>query len=162
MPKMKYFLPQNAPKVSADVRWSDTVMPKDPIQTQAFLMNEKEVMQRLASAVQVMRCLPPVKVQGYVSSWPKLPSVSESDTVLTDVPFKPTPKEVDEMEDVIFHWLTPLSIEEKHILLKRAGGMGWKRLAFEYGISIRTVQRRVKRLLGQVSEYVRQLGQKTC
>lgn len=161
MSEIKYFLPQNTPKVSADVRLSDTVMPKDPIQTRALLTNEKQVMQRLTSAVQVMRCMPSVKVQGYVSSWPNISCVSESDTVFADIPFKPTPKEVDEMEDVIFHWLTPLSIEDKHILLKRAGGMGWKRLAFEYGISIRTVQRRVKRLLGCILEYVHQLGQKT-
>lgn len=151
------FLPQNAPVVSAQVHLCDVPTPAC-LKRRAALNTEKDVMERIEAAVKVLRCLPPVRVQGYGSGWPDMPtvpSVIESEAGDT-VPFRPTPWEVDDMEDVIFHWFKPLSTDDKRMLWKRAGGMGWKRLAFEYGASIRTMQRRVHKLLGGILDTLRQ------
>lgn len=153
------FLPQNTPVVSASVRLRDVPLPTACLKRRAALVSEKDVMEQIEAAVKVLRCLPPVRARGYVSNWPDMPTVptlAETPETAAAVPFRPTPCEVDNMEDVIFHWLEPLSTDDKRLLWKRAGGMGWKRLAFEYGASIRTVQRRVNRLLGDILAMLRQ------
>lgn len=119
--------------------------------------HEKEVFERVRMACDVIRSLPPVKVKGYSITWPEMLDEAEETRRKDDkdvMPFRATPREIDEMEDVLFNWFSVLSLYEKQLLWKRGNHMGWKRLAYENHLSVRSVQRYIKKACQKILAYL--------
>lgn len=64
--------------------------------------------------------------------------------------FHPTPKEIDDADEVQFEWLAHLTVQERRLLWKRFSGMGWKRVAAEDDISERTARNYVNKALEKI------------
>lgn len=71
----------------------------------------------------------------------------ESKSISDKMYFHPTPKEIDDADDVQFKWLPCLSLIERRLIWKRFSGMGWKRIAGEEGISERTARNYINKAL---------------
>ena len=87
----------------------------------------KAVAQEIKFAAEVMKRLPPVKVQGYHNTWPSvLFDVYER---LANEPRRKiiafNPVEITRMEEVIFEWLKVLDAEETKLVWARAEAVSW-------------------------------------
>ncbi len=104
---------------------------------------EKMVEAYLEEAAKVMRALPPVRVQGYFSTWPE-PIHDYWIVYGRDDParnrFRPTPFQIDRMEYVLT-WLRWPSLLERRIIWDRANRIPWKVLEHRYQSSRTTLWR---------------------
>jgi len=99
---------------------------------------------RLIEAADVMKRLPPVRVQGYISSWPAiLPEFSDLVGQEPTLPrcLAPAANAVTRMDQTL-EWLRWLEVEDAKLVWSRAEGKPWKVLACRFGLSVRTAQRR--------------------
>lgn len=103
----------------------------------------KTVAEAVEEAAHTLRRLPPVKVRGYVSSWP--PTIREfweaygwHDTKVRLGP--PAPDAIDRMDEVL-HWLLILEPDEVRLVWLRAEGVRWKSIAYRFGIDRSTAWR---------------------
>lgn len=104
----------------------------------------ERVEERLIEAADVMKRLPPVRVQGYFSVWPAiLPDFG--DLVGREPPRlrRPAPASdaIDRMEAAM-PWLRWLEPEDAKLVWARAEGTPWKPLCWRFGISRATACRR--------------------
>lgn len=60
------------------------------------------------------------------------------------------PSEVDDWWTVMTDWLGALDAEDKHIVLRRCGGQGWKAIAYVYHIDRHTAKRRYDKALDKI------------
>ncbi len=100
------------------------------------------VADRLDLAVEVMRAMPPVRPQGYVSAWPEYLS-SFADKVEQEPKMKrplPSPRMITEADEAML-WLRWLDKEIGQILWLRASRKPWKLVCWEIGISRATANR---------------------
>ncbi len=67
---------------------------------------------------------------------------------------RPTPQEIDDADTVQFKWMPLLDLTERQLVWKRYSGMGWKRIAHEYGISERTARRHNAKAIEKLFEKV--------
>ena len=94
------------------------------------------VEERLVEAADVMRRLPPVRVPGYFSTWPKM-VVEFADRVgQQPEPMRlppPSPSAISRMEEALgwLHWLEPIDAK---IVWLRASGMRWKPICWKVGL----------------------------
>ena len=92
---------------------------------------------RLVEAAQVMRRLPPVRVQGYFNTWPPM-VVEFADRVgQQPEPMRlppPSPDAISRMEETLgwMHWLDPL---DSKVVWLRATGERWKAICWKLGLS---------------------------
>ena len=101
------------------------------------------VADRFELAAEVMRSLPPVRPQGYVSVWPEYPS-SFADQVGQEPRMKkplPSPRMITEADEAML-WLRWVDKDIGDILWARANRKPWKRVCWHHGVSRATANRR--------------------
>ena len=101
------------------------------------------VASRLELAADVMRSLPPVRSQGYVSVWPEYVS-SFADQVEQEPRMKrplPSPRMITQADEAML-WLRWVDKDIGQILWARADRKAWKGICWEHGISRATANRR--------------------
>ena len=96
----------------------------------------KMVEERLVEAAEILKRMPPVKVQGHFSLWPKI--APTFDDLVGQKPQMrrplPSPAAIDRMEETLdwFKWLEP---PDTKIVWLRANGMRWKQICYQVGLS---------------------------
>ena len=101
------------------------------------------VADRLDLAADVMRSLPPVRPQGYVSAWPEYVSTF-ADQVEQEPRMKkplPSPRMITQADEAML-WLRWVDKDIGQILWARANREAWKRITWHHGISRATAHRR--------------------
>ena len=101
------------------------------------------VADRLDLAADVMRSMPPVRPQGYVSAWPDYVSTF-ADQVGQEPQIKrplPSPRMITEADEAML-WLRWVDKDIGQILWARANRTPWKHITWEHGISRATAHRR--------------------
>ena len=88
-----------------------------------------EIKQDLEFAAEVMRALPPVKVQGYGRSWPDF--IQEEVKEKNKIFYRPSGADIEQM-DKILEWLRPLNAEETRLVWQRANHVPWKKLCNDF------------------------------
>jgi predicted DNA-binding protein (UPF0251 family) len=103
----------------------------------------KTVADALEEAAQTLRRLPPVRVQGYVSTWPAIIrdfweayGWHEAEVRLGP----PAPDAIDRM-DAALGWLHVLEPNEVRLVWLRAEGVRWKSIAHRFGMDRSTAWR---------------------
>jgi hypothetical protein len=104
----------------------------------------ERVEERLSEAADVMRRLPPVRVQGYYNLWPKVlhefaDLVGQEPPRLKRPP--PAPEAISRMEEAL-DWLRWLEAEDAKLVWARAERTPWKMICWRFGISRATAHRR--------------------
>jgi hypothetical protein len=102
-----------------------------------------QVQDRLELAADVMRAMPPVRPQGYVSAWPEYLS-SFADKVGQEPRMRkplPSPRMITEADETLL-WLRWLEPGDARLLWLRANRKPWKLVCWEIGISRATANRR--------------------
>ena len=99
---------------------------------------------RLREAADVMRRLPPVRVQGYYNLWPKIRHefadlVGQEPPRLKRPP--PAPDAISRMEEAL-DWLRWLEAEDGKLVWARAERTPWKMICWRFGIARATAHRR--------------------
>ena len=101
------------------------------------------VADRLELAADVMRSMPPVRPQGYVSAWPEYISTF-ADQVGQKPRMKkplPSPRMITQADEAML-WLRWVDKDIGQILWARANREAWKRITWHQGISRATAHRR--------------------
>jgi hypothetical protein len=125
----------------------------------------ERVEERLIEAAEVMKRLPPVRVQGYFSVWPAiLPEFG--DLVGREPPRlrrpAPAPDAIDRMEAAM-PWLRWLEPEDAKLVWARAEGTPWKPLCWRFGVSRATACRHWEaQALARVPGRPRSFGQRAA
>lgn len=106
------------------------------------------------AAAQTAQRLPVVTVQGHRSLWPQI--VLESwEQLNREAPRfqrpQPSPADVEHMLTTM-RWVQWLDVEDRHLIWKRAGGLGWPAIARERGCHRTTAWRQWLRALGCITE----------
>jgi hypothetical protein len=104
----------------------------------------KMVEERLIDAAEVMRRLPPVRVPGYFSTWPRA-LVEFADLVgQQPEPMRlppPSPAAISRMEETLL-WLRWLEAEDAKLVWARSDRAPWKAICWQFGIARATANRR--------------------
>ncbi len=97
-------------------------------------MTVDEIKDRLESAAYVMRLLPPVRVQGYVSARFDITYTPQEIAMMDRKPKRPHPtqEQMTQMDEVL-RWLEVLEPVERKLVWKRAERIPWKFLCREFG-----------------------------
>ena len=101
------------------------------------------VADRLDLAAEVMRAMPPVRPQGYVSAWPAYLSTF-ADQIEQEPRMKrplPSPRMITEADEALL-WLRWVEKDIGQILWARANRQPWKRISWHHGISRSAANRR--------------------
>lgn len=100
------------------------------------MITADDIKDRLETAAYVMRLLPPVKVQGYVTSKFNIVYTPQEIAFMDRKPLrlKPTNAQIDQMDEAIL-WLDVLAPIERKLVWKRAERIPWKILCREFGMS---------------------------
>lgn len=101
------------------------------------------VADRLDLAAEVMKSLPPVRPQGYVSAWPEY-VCTFADQVGQKPRMKrplPSPRMITQADEALL-WLRWVDKEIAEILWARANRRAWKGICWQHGISRATANRR--------------------
>jgi hypothetical protein len=101
------------------------------------------VADRLDLAADVMRSLPPVRPQGYVSAWPEYVH-GFADQVEQEPKMRrplPSPRMITQADEAML-WLRWLEQDVAHILWARSNRWPWKKVCWHHGISRPTASRR--------------------
>lgn len=110
-------------------------------------MNKKELETTLERAFWVDKQLPAVGLKRLDSAMGRfviLPDGRPLEEVIAEkrAHERPTREDLALWETAMFDWMPLLSPNIRDIVRRRCCGMGWKRIAYELGISMRTAQRR--------------------
>lgn len=104
----------------------------------------EQVEERLSEAADVMRRLPPVRVQGYYNLWPKI-IYEFGDLVGQEAPRlkrpAPSPDAISRMDETL-GWLRWLEAEDAKLVWARAERAPWKMICWRFGIARATAHRR--------------------
>ncbi|MFV0626618.1 MAG: DUF6362 family protein [Alphaproteobacteria bacterium] len=100
------------------------------------MMTEAEIKERLLEAAYVMRLLPQVKAQGYVTVRFEIKYYPNELLMMDKKPIKlqATNEQIDRMDEAI-SWLDILEPFERKLVWKRAEKIPWKILCYEYALS---------------------------
>ncbi len=102
------------------------------------------VEERLVDAAAVMGRLPPVRIGGYFSTWPKM-MIEFADLIgQTPEPMRlppPSPAAITRMEGTM-PWLRWLEPDDAKLVWMRAEGAQWKPICWRFGIARATACRR--------------------
>ena len=102
-----------------------------------------------------MRLLPPVRVQGYVTSRFEIVYTPQEIAFMERKPLKmtATKKQLEDMDEV-FEWLNVLAPAERKLVWKRAERIPWKLLCYEFGYERAEMWRRYQKALTKISFYL--------
>ncbi len=120
-------------------------------------LNIDNVGERFRQAARTAYRLPAVRVQGYVSYWPE---IKQTETVRSAVEerryikFLPSPKEVEEMLEVM-RWIQCLDVEQRKLVWMRARRYGWRDIGQRFGCCSRTAQRHWQYAMLQVINQIK-------
>lgn len=97
-----------------------------------------DVAKRFDQAVVTLRRLPPVRVQGYVSTWPPILRDVAEQLAETRAPFRlgpPAPEAISRMEQTL-NWIYWLEDEdERRLVWLRAARVPWRPICWQIGYS---------------------------
>lgn len=98
----------------------------------------------LEEAADTLRRLPPVKVRGYVTTWPPIVRDYWEAFGWDEVRVRlgpPSAKAIDQMDRTLL-WLRWLDVADHRLVWSRACGRPWKAIAHEFGCDRTTAWRR--------------------
>lgn len=115
------------------------------------MITADEIKDRLEAAAYVMRLLPPVKVQGYVTSKFNIAYTPQEIAFMDKKPLriKPTNRQIDQMDEAIL-WLDVLLPIERKLVWKRAERIPWKILCREFGLSRAQINIKYNKLISKI------------
>lgn len=106
--------------------------------TQPAEWTAHDVAKRFEQAVVTLRRLPPVRVQGYVSTWPPILRDVAEQLAEARAPFRlgpPAPEAISRMEQTL-HWIYWLEDEdERRLVWLRAARVPWQPICWQIGYS---------------------------
>jgi hypothetical protein len=103
---------------------------------ETLTVSQKAVQDRLEDAARTLRRLPPVRVQGYFSTWPEIrrdkAELQQMEKALLRLG-PPTARSITQMEEVLFIWMKWLTIEQRKVVWLRAERVRWKQICWQLG-----------------------------
>ncbi len=123
-------------------------------QTQSLSESESNVEEQMRSAVRTLRRMPPVKVQGYYSAWPDIVRDDREIMAMAKEPLRvrPSAHDIQELEEVLFEWMSWLTVEERRLLWARANRIPWKMVCGELGVGRTKAWEIYKFTLGKIAK----------
>jgi len=103
---------------------------------ESLTVSEKIIQERLEDAARTLRRLPPVKVQGYFSTWPEIRRDKAELQQMEKTPLRlgpPSAKSISEMEEVLFIWMKWLDVNQRKLVWLRAERVRWKQICWQLG-----------------------------
>jgi hypothetical protein len=103
----------------------------------------KKVADHFAEAVQTIKRLPPVLLNGYRSVWPTI-LYSEKERLAQEprpMRLRATPDAISRLEQT-FDWMQWIEVEERKLIWKRAARVRWKTICWEFGCDRSTAWRK--------------------
>ena len=98
---------------------------------------KEQVAERFEAAVRTLRRLPPVRVRGYISSWPEIIYTKREIAMMDQKPkrWPPTAEAISEMEETC-KWINLLTeIDDRKIIWYRASRLPWKEISIKLGVA---------------------------
>jgi len=98
---------------------------------------KEQVAERFEAAVRTLRRLPPVRVRGYISSWPEIIYTKIEIAMIDQKPkrWPPTAEAISEMEETC-KWINLLTeIDDRKIIWYRASRLPWKEICIKLGVA---------------------------
>ena len=98
---------------------------------------KEQVAERFEAAVRTLRRLPPVRVRGYISSWPEIIYTKIEIAMMDQKPkrWPPTAEAISEMEETC-KWINLLTeIDDRKIIWYRASRLPWKEICIKLGVA---------------------------
>lgn len=95
------------------------------------------VEERMAEAAATLKRLPPVRIQGYISTWPPIVRDACDAYGWSDVKLRlgpPSAAAIDRMDQAL-QWLPWLEPDDARLVWARADGMPWKKVCWKFGLS---------------------------
>ena len=109
----------------------------------------EQVIERFEEAARTLRRLPPVKAQGYFSTWPKVKYTELELLQQEAAPLRlgpPTAEAISRMEEAL-SWLAWLTPEGRKLVWLRAERLPWKPICMRLGTDRTTAWRWYKRAI---------------
>ena len=109
----------------------------------------------MRSAVRTLRRMPPVKVQGYFSTWPDIVRDQMEILQMEKEPLRirPSARDIQELEEVLFEWMPILTVDERRLLWARANRVPWKMVCGELGVGRTKAWEIYKHTLGKIAKH---------
>ena len=98
---------------------------------------KEQVAERFEAAVRTLRRLPPVRVRGYISSWPEIIYTKREIAMMDRKPkrWPPTAEAISDMEETC-KWINLLTeIDDRKIIWYRASRLPWKEICIKLGVA---------------------------
>ena len=98
---------------------------------------KEQVAERFEAAVRTLRRLPPVRVRGYISSWPEIIYTKREIAMMDQKPkrWPPTAEAISEIEETC-KWINLLTeIDDRKIIWYRASRLPWKEICIKLGVA---------------------------
>ena len=110
-------------------------------------------------AFRTLRKLPPVKAQGYFSTWPDIVRTSREIAAMEPQPMRvwPSAAAITRLEQT-FDWVLWIEEAERKLVWSRAARVPWKQISGELGCDRTTAWRRWQRALEIVAEKLNSEG----
>ena len=102
-----------------------------------------DVADHFEEAIRTLRKLPPVKAQGYFSTWPQIVRTRQEIAAMEPEPMRvrPSPAAITRLEQT-FDWMLWIEEEERKLVWGRAARVPWKQLCWNMGCDRTTAWRR--------------------
>lgn len=98
---------------------------------------KEQIAERFEAAVRTLRRLPPVRVRGYISSWPEIIYTKREIAMMDQKPkrWPPTAEAISETEETC-KWINLLTeIDDRKIIWYRASRLPWKEICIKLGVA---------------------------
>ena len=98
---------------------------------------KEQVAERFEAAVRTLRRLPPVRVRGYISSWPEIIYTKREIAMMDQKPkrWPPTAEAISEMEETC-RWVSLLDqVDDRKIIWYRASRLPWREICVRLGVA---------------------------
>jgi len=98
---------------------------------------KEQVAERFEAAVRTLRRLPPVRVRGYISSWPEIIYTKREIAMMDRKPkrWPPTAEAISDMEETC-KWINLLTeIDDRRVIWLRASRLPWKEICVKLGVA---------------------------
>jgi len=127
------------------------------MQEKTITADEKYVEDRLQSAARTLRKLPLVRAQGYRNAWPEIFRDKSEIMRMEKEPMRvrPSPKDISEMEEIIFNWTGWLTADEHKLVWLRAERVPWKLICYQLGCGRTKAWEMYKVALAKISAKLR-------
>lgn len=123
--------------------------------SQSLTAEEADIEAQLRSAIITLKRMPPVKVQGYFSTWPNI--VRDRIEILNiekePLRVRPSAKDIQELETILFEWMPILTVDERRLLWARASRVPWKMICGELGVGRTKAWEMYKYTLGKIVKH---------